>query len=143
MVGQFVKLSCMRALKEFHRRHLPHLQPRGGTFFVIYLLHGALPESVELRLQEEYTVKMLNCEFSADTEGRKHFKRFDEALHCEVTGNHLLRESLLTRIVVQNLHFWDNEILELLAFCVMSNHVHLVFRLFKENEKGSHCTYSK
>lgn len=38
-------------------------------------------------------------------------------------------------IVMEALHFWDGKRIENYAFCVMSNHVHWVLRLFEKDEK--------
>jgi putative transposase len=48
----------MKEFKIFHRRNLPHLQPKGAAFFVTYLLHDALPGSLKRRLQEEHELKL-------------------------------------------------------------------------------------
>lgn len=37
----------------YYRRNMPHIQPNGAAFFVIFRLAGSLPKEVVLRLKEE------------------------------------------------------------------------------------------
>ena len=39
--------------REYYRRNLPHIQPRGATFLVNYRLAGSLPQEVMDQLREE------------------------------------------------------------------------------------------
>lgn len=45
-----------------------------------------------------------------------------------------MKSDTLAKIVADSLHHWDGRRLELMAYCIMSNHVHVVFRLFDASE---------
>ncbi|MFN3316849.1 MAG: transposase, partial [Raineya sp.] len=136
--------------KEYYRRHLPHIQPIGGTFFVTYCLYGSLPKEVFIALQEEYEREKQHLEKDKKTTpkqlddcAKRYFLEVDKQLDGYPEGNHYLKDPRLAAIVAQTLHFWDNKKLELYAYCIMSNHVHTVFRLYGERETPAPYTLDK
>jgi len=127
--------------KEFYRRNLPHYQPLGGEFFVTYNLADAIPLKVLKEWNKELEVKrksiMLfskNQEEDLEKLEKLDFAKRDKYLDSAVSGEKLLCNDNLARIVAESLHYWDTKILDLIAYCIMSNHVHVVFRLYNENE---------
>lgn len=132
----------MKSIKIFHRRNLPHIQPQGATFFVAYLLHGAMPAPLlEMQKAEKefratkteiFPVKEELCK-----ESKRYFKKFDDWLDRIPNAIYWLRDERLAQIVTDNWHYWDGKRIELIAYCVMPNHVHVVFRLFERDEAGS------
>ena len=128
-------------MKEYHRRHLPHIQPLGGTFFVTFNLHGSVPKEVYARWEEEFALEKAKImkyskTISADLErlGKLDFAKKDKFWDSYKEGNHYLKNDKLAKIVADTLHHWDRKRLELYAYCIMSNHVHVVFRLFDKTE---------
>lgn len=122
---------------EFYKRHLPHLQPLGGTFFVTFNLFGSVPKEVLARWEEEYALEKAKImQFSkeklTDLErlGKIDFAKRDKFFDSYKEGNHYLKNGTLAKIVADSLHHWDTKRIELYAYCIMSNHVHVVFRLF-------------
>ncbi|MBK7936580.1 MAG: hypothetical protein IPJ82_05610 [Lewinellaceae bacterium] len=122
-------------MKEFYRRSLPHLQPMGGTFFVTFRLAGSLPQSLiqELRAQFAERKQALvqnrlshQCEFIYQ-ERKRCFTRYDEVLDQGLYGNCYLRESTQSQLVADELHRQDSILYELIAYCIMPNHVHVLF----------------
>jgi putative transposase len=59
---------------------------------------------------------------------REWFVKFEDILHKARVGPEWLKDKRVARIVVDSLHFLDNRSYTLNAYCVMSNHVHAVFR---------------
>ncbi|MFH0990737.1 MAG: transposase [bacterium] len=131
----------MGTQKSYYRRHLPHYQPEGATYFVTFRLAGSLPKSVieELRRVPE------NCALEATSitniEERKirlrkiqdgYFKRFDSLLNEENSGPQWLRQPEITSIVKEAIHFRDGKEYDLYAYCIMPNHVHMVFSLQRD-----------
>ena len=57
---------------------------------------------------------------------RRHFGRFDEALHLS-NGPHYLQQPALAQIVADSLHHRDQHVYRLDAFSILSNHTHVVF----------------
>ena len=118
--------------KVYYRRNLPHIQPPGELFFVTWTLKGAIPKEKrrEIQSQHQIAIKNIKDKEELDKTNRIFFKKYDEILHHEQSGNHYLKNKRLAKIVADALHYWDNKRMELIAYCIMSNHVHLVLRMF-------------
>lgn len=122
--------------REFYRRYLPHWQPPDAAFFVTFRLAGSLPQIVieELRNEREAAKRKLaqitdriQCEKQVYLDERRSFGRWDEALDCSNHGPHWLGQPEIADIVAEALHYRDGKVYDLLAFCIMPNHVHVVF----------------
>ena len=138
--------------KEFHRRHLPHFQQPGQAYFVTYCLKDAVPpkalESYSLKLKQlssdidsakankadEKIISQLKTEFSLVR--KKYMKAFDDLLHLQTEYIVDLSKEENTQIVLNTLCFWEGNRIENYAICVMSNHVHWVFRVLEKDENG-------
>lgn len=125
----------------FHKRNLPHIQPLGGTFFVTYNLAGSIPREVldqwKAEYEEQKTDILLHSkdkDADLDKLGKLDFAKRDKFLDNYKEGNHYLKSDTLAKIVADTLHYWDDKRLELYCYCIMSNHVHTVFRLLGEDE---------
>ena len=132
--------------KEFYRRHLPHIQPKGGLFFVTYSLYGSVPKDKLLYIKEEYETLKHKEKKNYEEEKqlaimaqRKYIQNLDAILLGSVSGPHYMKDDRVANIVSESLHFWDNKSIELYCYTIMSNHVHVVFSLLNntetENEK--------
>ncbi len=129
--------------KEFYRRKLPHFQNLGALFFVTFNVKSALKisEKEKLRYKFEKRIAKLPSEQKyiyseeLDKEYRRYFGEYDRALHKG--SNHWLKNEQCAEIVSNSLHFWDNKRIELYSYCIMSNHVHAVLRVFENDEKGN------
>jgi putative transposase len=122
----------------FYRRHLPHHQPPGATFFVTFRLVDSVPAEVVARLREddrkeERTLGHVDDKQDRDNRAidrrRRRFSRFDETLDRCSTGPLWLREPTVADAVKEAIHYRDGKEYELLAYCIMPNHVHMVFSL--------------
>ena len=125
----------------FYKRHLPHIQPTGGIFFVTFNLYGSVPKEVYARWKEEYTLdkaKIIQHSKNKNTDferlGKLEFAKKDKFWDSYTGGNHYLKNDSIAKFVADTMHHWDGQRLELYAYCIMSNHVHVVFRLFDETE---------
>ena len=119
-----------------YRRDLPHIHPKGAAFFITFRLAGSLPASVHRKLKEqrENELKQLSQKYRGKEFERekykaekRHFARLDEWLDHASTGPHWLKEERLARIVADKIHDLNGKNYELIAYCIMSNHVHLLF----------------
>ncbi|WP_198174768.1 transposase [Spirosoma arboris] len=124
---------------DIYRRKLPHIQPLFGTFFVTYRLYNSLPVSIRQQLREEYTFEKIRLaksdEYSikvADELNRHYFGRFDALLDLCAYCPAYLADEEVTKVVADSLHFWDSQRIDLIAYTIMSNHVHTVFTLLGE-----------
>ena len=124
----------MKEIKTNYYTQLPHIQPIGATFFVTFRLIDSLPKVVVSLLKDAYEKKisLLQKEkpeifFTEKQTLRKaYFKVFETELDHTQYGNHWLKNPGVAQIVADKMHQYDNEYYELIAYCIMSNHVHLV-----------------
>ncbi len=122
----------------FYRRNLPHYQPSDGWFLCDTRLAGSVPKEAYERLQrefEEYKRALAATPPSAkkisDYRERK-FKYFcdvDNLLHSYTGGPTWLSQSTVAQIVADSIHFYDKTKYDLFAYCIMPNHVHIIFAL--------------
>ncbi len=121
--------------KPEYRRRLPHLQPPSATFFVTFRLAGSIPQIVIKRWQEERDelkrklqrirdeeeAQQLNVQFN-----RTRFFEMEQILDSANTGENWLKDARLAENVCRFLKNKDGQQYRLDAYCVMSNHVHVL-----------------
>ncbi|GAB3771087.1 transposase [Spirosoma horti] len=121
-------------IKTEYARNLPHIQPIGATFFVTFCLKGTLPAAVvrELIAERDWAIKTLSSHREtglADEiykEQKRYFARIDRILDTCQHGPDWLKIPDIATIVANRILRADNKEYELLAYCIMPNHVHLV-----------------
>ena len=122
--------------RDFYQRRLPHFQPLGATFFVTYRLANTMPSAVLYLLKEERRREIQQLgelvTDELDAVNRRYFGWYDAWLDKQGTGESFISDPKIVRVVTESLHFFDGTRFELLAYCVMSNHVHVVFTLLNE-----------
>ena len=132
--------------KPFYRRNLPHFSKNGVEYFITSRLDGTLPVIVVQALQEQEALEKLkienNLELSEDERriqkdkiNRKYFGKYDSLLDEETYGLTLLKQPELAKIVADAFIHFDStdKKYELICFCIMSNHFHLVFKIIKDD----------
>ena len=124
--------------KIFYRRNLPHIQPNAERFFVTWTLKDAIPIRKRATLMNNYKLikQKIKEKNQLDIQSRIFFKKYDDVLDREQSGSHYLKNKKLAKVVAGALHFWDNKRISLIAYCIMSNHVHLVLQMFEVDENG-------
>lgn len=129
--------------QESYRRNLPHIQPPGATMFSTFRLAGSIPaaRSQELLQQRELVQRQLEQikdkqerSKRAVLEEKRFFGKWDKMLDTASTGPFWLRDDKIATVVVKSLHYQDKKRYQLEAFCVMPNHVHLVFTPLAQDE---------
>ncbi len=141
--------------KQYHRRKLPHIHSPGAILFVTFRLAGSIPKSVlaewkaeklwiekqiqrvEKEVSETETRKAIDQKDRLLDFNRRWFKRFEDILHQAVSGPTWLKDERVAKIIADSLHYRDNKVYRLDAYCIMSNHVHTVFMPFL-NEQTLH-----
>jgi putative transposase len=132
--------------RQFYCRHLPHIVPPDSTFFVTFRLIDSIPKSqvrsykarLEWLEKETAWVARLGDDSPEATAHRERllaykrewFAKFEDLLHRAQTGSEWLKEKRVAKIVADSLHFLDGRSYTLNAYCLMSNHVHAVFKPF-------------
>jgi REP element-mobilizing transposase RayT len=137
-------------MKISYYRHRPHFQPPGATLFVTFRLHGSLPKHVVEQLQDEYnSLNQIKMQYTLEGKQSKEYQnyytqqkqligRYDTHLHQSTTGPHYLKEEKIALLVCSTMEFWDQKRYDVLAYCVMSNHVHNVFTPLEKNDGDFH-----
>jgi putative transposase len=133
--------------REFYRRNLPHIQPRGATFLVNFRLAGSLPSEIveQLRIEANrlekniQTIKDQKEKLLLRNEGQYIlFIKWDEALHKSQTGPFWLRDERIAEKVANSILYHDNNWFDVLAYCIMPNHVHLVLMPYEISETSDY-----
>ena len=121
------------------RGYLPHWEMEGATYSVTIRLGDSLPQALLSQLEFERkdivkTAQQLGRDLSdaektrlADVD-----RRFDEALDAGYGACHLARPEV-AESVFNALQYFEGERYELIAACVMPNHVHAVFAPLHEH----------
>lgn len=133
--------------REFYRRNLPHIQLRGAAFLVNFRLADSLPADVVDQLRAEAVAldtKLAKLQDPQerisvrDKEQRKLFGKWDDALHNNKTGPFWLKEDRIAEIVANSIRFHDDNWFDVLAYCIMPNHVHLVLAPYESSENADY-----
>ena len=123
---------------KYYRRNLPHYHPANATFFVTFRLAGSLPSEAIARLRAEriqYEEFLLKIEdekvrkMKMAAQHERYFNKFDEMLDSAVNSQSWLKDERVANMVVEALCFRDKKVYDLLAYCIMPNHVHVVFTM--------------
>ena len=122
-------------IKIAYRRNLPHIQPVGACFFVTFRLKDSVPKVklYELRQAFEANINRLKNGTSSVflqqeiyNLQKQFFGQYDQLLDTIQNGPHFLKQNNIAAIVANQIHRFDDELYNLLAYCIMSNHVHLL-----------------
>lgn len=119
----------------FYRRHLPHYQPQGGTFFVTFGLVGSIPKPVWEQLLAERAAAEARLTAIADTaervrqaylEEKRWFARWDAVLDRAESASRWLEQPEIAEIVVDAMHHRDGQEYSLHAYTLMPTHAHML-----------------
>jgi len=121
----------------FYHRNLPHIHPSGAIFFITFRLAGSLPIKVieDLRKAFKDEQRLSDCFNGVKRQieryriQKKFFGRYDEWLDQMAHGPTWLRQAEIAQMVSDEIRRLDNSHYDLLAFCIMPNHVHLLVDL--------------
>ncbi len=126
----------MKEYKPEYRRYLPHFQPAGVAFFITGRLYGSLPQEALERLREEKEAAFKRIKRECKDEAvreeeirkmhKRHFAKWDEYLDTNSNEPQWLSNPEVAAIVTESLHHWHGKSYNLVAFCIMPNHFHLV-----------------
>lgn len=124
----------------FYKRHLPHWQPEEAELFITFRLADSLPVEAIKRLKyyrkqlQKETKQNLHCKIQS-----KLFQKYEAFLDQAESGPLWLKEEKVAQIVQKSLHFYDNKDYDLYAYCIMPNHVHVVFKMLDiERDQDKH-----
>ncbi|MDI6768406.1 MAG: hypothetical protein QMD04_01865 [Anaerolineales bacterium] len=135
-------------MSDFYRRKLPHWHPEGQMFFITFRLANSLPAHIiqELEEERERERQAIRAEFSGAQQrdelyklDKKYFGRFDAWLdRCIEESPRWLADENIARIVAEQIHALDGERYRLVAYCIMSNHAHVLTDTAEQGFKPTH-----
>jgi leucyl-tRNA synthetase/REP element-mobilizing transposase RayT len=123
---------------EIHRRRLPHWQQPGRAYFVTWRLADSLPADKlkDWQEQREFWLKQHPEPLTPELEKEYH-RKFSQTIDTWLdsgSGECLLKDPALAKIVANALHHFDGDRYELDAYVIMPNHVHVLFRIGPDHE---------
>ena len=124
-------------METIRRRNLPHIYPPDAAFFITFRLKNSIPQKVLFKMKEEQELKIaeitksklseIEKEEAIAAEKKRFFARYDKALEKYATDDDFLKIPEIAQIVADKMHEYDKKLYDLIAYCVMSNHVHILF----------------
>ncbi len=118
-------------------RNLPHIYPKGATFFITFCLYNALPSKVIEEIQEKYDLEINKIKkeqthkdeknISLYKLGKRYFADYDNLLERYSKKDDFLRKPKVAQLIINKMKEYDGKRYNLLAYCIMSNHVHMLF----------------
>lgn len=128
--------------KIFYRRRLPHYQPPSETFHVTFRLAGSLPngtveslkrEHVEVEKRLQSIKNPIDQRKARRESGAEYFRKYDEFLNRASNGPYWLRCPEIAELVMASIRHRDSSVYDLLATCIMPNHVHLLVAVLRSD----------
>lgn len=114
-------------IDSFHRRNLPHLYFTDGLYFITYRLANSMPYEKLAEVNSN----------PADWDFNKYkrvFIKYDNLLDSGNYGINYLKQKELADVCRETLHYPDGNNYKLICYCIMPNHIHLVFKLLPQNK---------
>jgi REP element-mobilizing transposase RayT len=115
--------------RSFHRRNLPHLYYNEGQYFITYRLANSILGS----LSEEIGAKF-GCPKNRHTEDELLVKCYSSLPDESGQVNNLLQLPEIAEIVRGTIIYPEGKDYKLICYCIMPDHVHLVFELLPQNK---------
>jgi len=113
---------------KFHRRNLPHIYGELGIYFLTYHLANSIPLVILQKLKSEQSDPTTN------PKSKRVFQKYDNLLDSGEFGIKYLSDPKIAEVVKKTIHFTDGKDYKLICYCIMPNHVHLVFELLEGNK---------
>lgn len=122
-------------IKPFYRRNLPHFQSEYSYYFVTYRLFNSLSKKTVEELKSYYQRNKNSILRIKDPEIRseklyelqkRYFGKFDYYLDTNKECINYLCHPEIAGKCVESLMFWDKKDFDLISYCIMPNHVHML-----------------
>ncbi len=126
------------------RGYLPHLESDHASYFVTFRLADSLPRELLARLRQERDAldraKQAGTDVAADRgRARKLRAILQKAEQCldDGLGQCYMRDFRIAKIVADGIRHFHGQRYQLRAWCVMPNHVHVIFSPLGEHTLGA------
>jgi len=113
--------------RHFHKRNLPHLYYNEGIYFITYRLYGSISIAQLEKLKEQFLNQI-------SEEQKKIFKKYDNLLDKASNKIKHLSNPKIADICKESIMFFNKKDIKVICYCIMPNHVHLVFELINKNK---------
>jgi len=113
----------------YYERNLPHRLPPGSSIFLTLRLAGSLPTHILAQLQAQFKSEENQTQESSYTLQRRYFGHFDKLLDQANHGPTWLQEPSIAAIVGASLRHFHESAYQLICYCLMPNHAHVVVAL--------------
>lgn len=138
----------------FYRRNLPHWHPDGATYFITMRLAGTLPQETRDKLKHFQLIYEKKLASSGDLRNKKIadirlekqrriFKKYEDVLDGAEVGPTWLDQIAIAEIVETSLKFRNGSHYDLISYCIMPNHVHVVLAMNGEHGDQNESALSK
>ena len=114
------------AFREYYKRRLPHIQVAGATYFLTFRLANSLTFEARNKLTEERQRINKLPESQKEFAHQAWFTKYDDYLDQALYGNLFLKNERVADIVAASIQFRDGKVYDLISYCIMPNHAHLV-----------------
>ncbi|MCB1024613.1 MAG: S-adenosylmethionine decarboxylase [Acidobacteria bacterium] len=123
------------------RGKLPHLEKENGIYFVTFRLADSLPKNVinQFKIERNEILRVLDKTEREPSRAEK--KRIDKLFSDKIEeyldsgyGSCILRNEAIAKTVADAFDQFDRERYDIFSWCVMPNHVHVVFRPLNNNK---------
>ena len=126
----------------YYKRYLPHIQPVDSVLFVTYCLAFQYPGKFYAQLQKrkirfQESIKKLSKKEKkkkAEIFNKKQFDFTDNFIANFKDSPEWLRDDIIAEIVKYSLFFQDKNEYNLLCYCIMPNHVHILIKPILKSE---------
>ncbi len=114
------------------RKGQPHIQPIGASFSITMLVYDAVPQAKIEELQHKRQVALVDIENTkcALDKSRKICDDFEieieKLLNSKSAQEYPFRNPKAAKVVLAQIHEYAGRYYDLLAVCVMPNHVHML-----------------
>jgi len=135
-------------MKPYYHRKLPHWIPPGAIFFITFRLANSLPQPILQALKEERERERQAILAQWDgaqqraalyTLDKTFFGQYDAWLdRCLEASPRWLADEQVARLVADTLHASHGRQFDLVAYCIMPNHVHLLIDTERYVRKPAH-----
>lgn len=120
--------------KIIYKNRLPHIAPIGATFFVTFRLGDSLPAHLVKQWKREMDLNIMKIKEDNDHEYKQKiyrqrvvfFKNYDHQLDHSPYGECYLKDQRIADIVQNKIEELDGKVFDLICYCIMPNHVHLL-----------------
>ena len=136
---------------EYQGTFLPHIQPKYAQYFITFTLSNStiLKYFHEIKYKRELKLKNYKNNNSEKTTiyrtniNKKYFDMFDNFLNTFDSKENYLSDTKCSDIIVNKLKEYHSKYYNLLAYCIMPNHVHILIDTAIQTENDNFVPIGK